>query len=174
MRRSRLDPCCSNALFDRVQTLKNCEPTTPSAQMIAPLIKAHGNIRNRPGTPWSFGAIDGQPVPPEFIEVFAVPDHVSEVVLGSDGWPELRPTLAQSEEVLACVLRDDPLIMRVSPATKGVAPGAISLSDRRAFSRSRTPASRRSTTNCNAASSYVARVERTIRSRRSAPGRTIR
>jgi hypothetical protein len=102
----------------------------PSAQMIAPLIKAHANIRNRPGTPWSFGAIDGRPVPTEFIEVFAVPEHVEEVVLASDGWPELRPTLAESEEVLARILRDDPLMIRVSPAIKGVAPGAISFDDR--------------------------------------------
>jgi hypothetical protein len=102
----------------------------PSTQVIAPLIKAHANIRNRPGTPWSFGAIDGRPVPSEFIEVFAVPGHIEEVVLASDGWPELRPTLAESESVLARVLRDDPLMIRVSPATKGVAPGAISFDDR--------------------------------------------
>jgi hypothetical protein len=102
----------------------------PSVQVIAPLIKAHASIRNRPGTPWSFGAIDGRSVPSEFIEVFAVPDHVEEVVLASDGWPELRPTLAESEAGLARVLRDDPLMICVSPATKGVAPGAISFDDR--------------------------------------------
>ncbi len=102
----------------------------PSAQVIAPLIKAHANVRNRPGTLWSFGAIDGRPVPSEFIEVFAVPDHVEEVVLASDGWPDLRPTLTESEGALARVLRDDPLMIHVSPATKGVAPGAISFDDR--------------------------------------------
>lgn len=102
----------------------------PAVHMIAPLIKAHANVRNRTGTPWGFGAIDGRPVPQEFIEAFAVPGTVTEIVLASDGWPELHPTLAESEAALARVIRDDPLMMRIFPATKGVAPGAVSFDDR--------------------------------------------
>jgi hypothetical protein len=69
----------------------------PATQMIAPLIEAHHAVRDRPGTPWSFGAIDGQPVPDEFVEIFKVPEHILEIILASDGWPELHPALAESE-----------------------------------------------------------------------------
>ena len=65
-------------------TIDDLHANDPSVPLIAPLIRAHASVRNCPGTPWSFGAIDGQPVPLEFIEVFAVPEHIKEIVLASD------------------------------------------------------------------------------------------
>ena len=102
----------------------------PSTSAIAPLIAAQACFRNRPGTPWSFGAIDGKPVPPELVDVVSIPEHIDQIVLATDGWPELHPTLAESEAALANTLQADPLMIHLHPAVKGLAKGAISFDDR--------------------------------------------
>lgn len=102
----------------------------PSARIIAPLVEARLAARNRRGTPWSYGVIAREPTPIELVEVFPVRSGIREVVLASDGWPSVRSTLSESEAFLADVLRDDPLMIRRFPTTKGVAPGAISFDDR--------------------------------------------
>lgn len=53
-----------------------------------------------------------------------------EVVLASDGYPTLGPTLAISESSLAQVLKDDPLCIFDNPQTKGISPGNLSFDDR--------------------------------------------
>lgn len=77
-----------------------------------------------------YGAIDGAGVPERYLEVIPVPDDVAEVVLGTDGYPDLRPTLAGSESALAARLAEDPLMITPPPATKGLTPGADSFDDR--------------------------------------------
>lgn len=53
-----------------------------------------------------------------------------ELILASDGYPDLRPTLADSESALERRLAEDPLLIGRHPATKGVRPGARSFDDR--------------------------------------------
>ena len=52
------------------------------------------------------------------------------VVLATDGYPELKPTLAESEDYLRRVLAEDPLRYKLHPSTKGVKAGAVSYDDR--------------------------------------------
>ena len=53
-----------------------------------------------------------------------------EIVLASDGYPFLKPTLAESEEVLKHLLAHDPQCTHDFIATKGLVEGNISFDDR--------------------------------------------
>ena len=53
-----------------------------------------------------------------------------EIVLASDGYPELFATLAQSEAHLQTVNAKDPLCFRENKGTKGIAPQNDSFDDR--------------------------------------------
>ena len=56
--------------------------------------------------------------------------QAKEIVLASDGYPFLMPTLQESEERLADLLRDDPLCISIYKASKGLMQGNKSFDDR--------------------------------------------
>lgn len=100
--------------------------------MILPFLKLQHVLENRPGdygyctfnnTTEDCGTVAGMAIRVE------VPSE-AEVVLATDGYPELRPMLAQSEAALARILERDPLCCRDFLSTKGVAPNALSFDDR--------------------------------------------
>lgn len=59
-----------------------------------------------------------------------LPLPTKEIVLASDGYPFLKPTLAESEEVLAHLLAYDPQCTHEFIATKGIVVGNKSFDDR--------------------------------------------
>lgn len=59
-----------------------------------------------------------------------IPSSSSEIVLASDGYPFLKPTLAASEAALAEQIANDPHNIRSFIATKGVVEGNKSFDDR--------------------------------------------
>lgn len=59
-----------------------------------------------------------------------IPSSSSEIVLASDGYPFLKPTLAASEAALAEQIANDPLNIRSFIATKGIVEGNKSFDDR--------------------------------------------
>ena len=65
----------------------------------------------------------------DMVEIFHV-DESSEVVLASDGYPLLKKTLNESEEMLADILKQDPLCCKIYPSTKGLTPNSRSYDDR--------------------------------------------
>lgn len=104
----------------------------------------------------SYSVVDGFPIPLEktkFIKVRKMTDgdnndtgdnkskktavghgkegnEKEEIVLASDGYPFLKPTLAESEAALEKQLHDDPLNIRTFLATKGLLLGYQSFDDR--------------------------------------------
>lgn len=76
-----------------------------------------------------YAVVDGFPIPMDKVKVIPVGEG-SEIVLASDGYPFLKPTLKESEEALARQLQADPLCIRTFKATKGVRPGNQSFDDR--------------------------------------------
>ena len=93
------------------------------------LISRQGALRNTLG-PYGFAAIDGREVPAPLVVVHDVPDEVDELVLASDGYPEIRPTLAETEARLVELLAEDPHCVGVLRGTKGVMAGQVSFDDR--------------------------------------------
>lgn len=59
-----------------------------------------------------------------------VDEGINELVLASDGYPFLKPTLDESEAMLASQLGNDPLCMNTFKATKGLMAGNKSFDDR--------------------------------------------
>ena len=59
-----------------------------------------------------------------------IPSSSSEIVLASDGYPFLKPTLAASEAALAEQIANDPQNIRFFIATKGIVEGNKSFDDR--------------------------------------------
>lgn len=102
----------------------------PARKIIQPFITRQVRYQNTTGSPLCFGVIDGTQTPDEFIHIYNIGDAIKTLILASDGYPHLCPTLTQSEEQLMEVLRQDPLCITCNPQTKGIRNGCISFDDR--------------------------------------------
>lgn len=78
----------------------------------------------------SYAVIDGFDIPMDKVRVINVDEGINELVLASDGYPFLKPTLDESEAMLASQLENDPLCMNTFKATKGLMAGNKSFDDR--------------------------------------------
>lgn len=82
----------------------------------------------------TFAVIDGFDIPFEHVRVIKIEQTCDsqphEIVLASDGYPFLLPTLDESEKALARQLADDPLCINTFIATKGMMKGRKSFDDR--------------------------------------------
>lgn len=78
----------------------------------------------------TYAVIDGFPIPETKVIVITLDFRPWEVVLASDGYPFLCPTLAESEQRLAQQKLNDPLNIGEFKATKGFTPGNDSFDDR--------------------------------------------
>ena len=78
----------------------------------------------------TYAVIDGFPIPETRVPIITLDFRPWEIVLASDGYPFLCPTLAESEARLAEQRRNDPLNIGDFKATKGFTPGFNSFDDR--------------------------------------------
>lgn len=78
----------------------------------------------------TYAVIDGFPIPYKKIKVIKTKIENKEIVLASDGYPFLCPTLAESEHLLNEQIILDPLNIHRFKATKGITEGNISFDDR--------------------------------------------
>ncbi len=110
----------------------------PGRRAIVPLLVAGAVFcNNRHAGDWAYPAVNGVPIPAGLVFARQVPARVTEVVLASDGYPQVLPTLRESEQALAGLLAADPLCIGPLLGTKGVLPGSASYDDR-AYLRIRT------------------------------------
>lgn len=59
-----------------------------------------------------------------------IPENTKRIILATDGYPLLKPSLEESEEHLANLLKRDPLLFREFKPTKGLIKGHASFDDR--------------------------------------------
>lgn len=78
---------------------------------------------------YSYAVIDGFKTDMSKTICMAVPEH-SEIVLASDGYPELFGSLSETEEHLQRMLQSDPLCISENKQTKGLMKGNDSYDDR--------------------------------------------
>ena len=76
-----------------------------------------------------FSVIDGFDIPIEKTKCIDA-SQCKEIILASDGYPFLYPTLEESEAALSRLLHDDPLCIDLYKATKGLLKGNLSFDDR--------------------------------------------
>jgi pentapeptide repeat protein len=93
------------------------------------LISRQGALRNVPG-PYGYAGIDGRPVPQSMVVVHPLPPGVTELIIATDGYPEIHPTLARSEARLTELLAEDPGCVGALMGTKGLTDGQLSYDDR--------------------------------------------
>ncbi|MCH9275218.1 hypothetical protein JS533_002860 [Bifidobacterium amazonense] len=100
----------------------------PARAMILPFLRLQSRFANRRGE-YGYFVFDGFTDPTYPIRTVSVSPG-DDVVLASDGYPLLRPTLAESERELDHLRRDDPRLIREYRTTKGFTPGQESFDDR--------------------------------------------
>ena len=104
----------------------------PGRRIIQPFITRQTLYQNdaRRTDSLAFGVFDGNFIPDCFIQVIPIPSDVTEVVLASDGYPQLLPTWQETEAALQQMLQDDPLCIDALCGTKGIKPGNVAADDR--------------------------------------------
>lgn len=103
-----------------------------SWELLTPLIgalKVFANSDHAMAHPYGFGVINGSHVPDRYVEVFDA-EGAKEIVFASDGYPEVRATLDDTETALRHTLTADPLMYKLHPQVKGVRQGWQSYDDR--------------------------------------------
>lgn len=98
---------------------------------IRPFLVEQSVFQNLPSSasPYAYAVFDGFPLPPSALRILPVAPG-EQVVLASDGYPRLFPTLAASERYLHELLQKDPLCIRSYKSTKGMYKGQCSFDDR--------------------------------------------
>lgn len=115
----------------RGKTVKELLDNDTSRQYILPLIERGASFANdRQGSKYAYPVIDGFPIDIDQIRIIPVPAGTQEIVLASDGYPRLFPTLTESEHYLSRILETDPLCYREYKSTKGVMKDQVSFDDR--------------------------------------------
>ena len=71
---------------ESVETLRRDDP---GREAVKALLELQTNFMNRADSLYGYGAIGGGEVPKKFIEVISVPAETREVVLASDGYPQV-------------------------------------------------------------------------------------
>ena len=95
-----------------------------------PLFNTQQHLANRVGR-WGYGCINGHHVPDVYVEAIAVPSRPCEVILTTDGYPDVLATLAASEARLAELIAADPAgVDELWSVGKSLRPGFNSLDDR--------------------------------------------
>ena len=78
----------------------------------------------------TYAVIDGFPIPQQLVPVITLDFQPWEIVLASDGYPFLAPTLAETEALLEEQRKNDPLNIGTFKATKAFVEGNNSFDDR--------------------------------------------
>lgn len=123
----------ARAAFDEVAlvrgaTLDDLRTNDPGRDFILPFLKVQGVLQNLHGHSYGFPVMDGFDI--DMNQVLVIPVEGKEIILASDGYPELFDTLEESEAFLKKVIHEDPMLIRLFKSTKGVQKGQDSFDDR--------------------------------------------
>lgn len=118
--------------LSRGKTVEFLRQFDSGRELIRPLLQRQRDFQNSTvPSEFNYWVIDGFPVSPAGIRVETVDfSRTAEIILATDGYPKLHPTLEQSESFLQEVIHMDPLLIDRFKGTKGVALGQVSFDDR--------------------------------------------
>ena len=115
----------SKALAEKTHTIDDIRNNDIGRKAIIPDM-----IRNMENHNKTYSVVDGFPIPMDKVKRISLADNEGTVVLASDGYPFLCPTLSLSEEALHQQLTNDPLNIKTFKATKAFMDGNNSFDDR--------------------------------------------
>lgn len=98
--------------------------------VIEPWILKSNRFANAATGEFAYAVLNGEEIPDGLIQTIVLDEREHEIVLASDGYPEIKPTLEQSENLLQQILQQDPACCEIYPSTKGVAQNQSSFDDR--------------------------------------------
>lgn len=87
------------------------------------------NYQNNLKSPFGYFVFDGSEIPERKIKVVDV-SGINELILTSDGFLKVFPELKECENYLNEVIKEDPLMFKIHPSTKGLYKGQHSFDDR--------------------------------------------
>ena len=99
-------------------------------EIILPWILRATIYANDDTTEYGYSVFNGQAIPESLIKVIRLREGAHEVILTSDGYPEVKETLRKTEENLKEILIHDPGCYKKYLSTKGVKKGQTSFDDR--------------------------------------------
>lgn len=113
-------------------TIEELRTRDPGRELIQPLLVRQRRFQNNMDAPelYRYFAMDGFPIPSVGIEVHDVPADVKQIILASDGYPKLYPSLEGTESYLMDIVKEDPMLCIKFQSTKGVKPQQESFDDR--------------------------------------------
>ncbi|MDY4885235.1 MAG: hypothetical protein SO141_03185 [Alphaproteobacteria bacterium] len=101
-------------------------------EMIMPFLKLQKKFENKSGY-FGYPVFNNVSMPEDVLHSkivnIDIPEN-AEIVLASDGYPELKPSLKESEEELAKIIKKDPFCYKTYFSTKGLKKGNVSFDDR--------------------------------------------
>lgn len=100
----------------------------PARELILPFLRLQSNFANQRGD-YGYFVFDGFTDLDYPIRTIRVSPN-DDIVLASDGYPQLHPTLADSETALADLRKHDPHLVHEFKTTKGFQPNLDSFDDR--------------------------------------------
>lgn len=110
------------------KTVAELEAHDTGRDVIKPILERQAMLANSPSR-YGFDNLNGFDLCLDRIRIYQINDG-DQIVLASDGYPSLRPTLASSEKILQKTLEEDPLCCREYKSTKGYQPNNRSFDDR--------------------------------------------
>lgn len=110
------------------RTVEDLSAEDSGRRYILPLLGRQLLFANKGGE-YGYDVLDGFSICPDHVVIHPVKTG-SEIILASDGYPELHPTLAESEAALTKIVDTDPLCIHDYKSTKGVVKGNVSFDDR--------------------------------------------
>ncbi|TVR04220.1 MAG: hypothetical protein EA403_05385 [Spirochaetaceae bacterium] len=100
-------------------------------EAILPLLERQVELQNSElDCEFGYSVLDGFLNRSDAVRVIPVSGDAREIVFASDGYPDVYPTLCETETALEEIIRTDPLCFSRFRATKGVYPGNRSFDDR--------------------------------------------
>ena len=109
-------------------SIADLEKNDSGRQAILPLLRRQLSLANA-ASPYGYDVLDGFSIHPERTVIHQVSPG-AQVILASDGYPALKPTLAESEEALKMLIEKDPLCIHENKGTKGLQNDCLSFDDR--------------------------------------------
>lgn len=109
-------------------TITSLQDDDPGREFIQKTLLMQFAFENKK-VPFGYPILNGGTLEPSFLKTYPVAKG-SEVILASDGYPQLFETLTESERIRAELQEQDPLCFRENRTTKGIQKGTTSFDDR--------------------------------------------
>lgn len=111
-------------------TETNLEEHDVARDLILPWILRVTVYANQENTEYGYSVMNGERIPSSLIKTISLDEQEHEIILTSDGYPEVCKTLEESEACLQKLLEQDPGCYKKYLSTKGLKKGQNSFDDR--------------------------------------------